>query len=250
MRHLLTLFLLLIVISGCGTNEAKQTTLTVAAASSLSDAMKELSAKYEEEHPDTDITLNLASSGVLANQIKQGAPIDVFLSASEDHFTELVKDDLIEPELHTNLLSNKLVLITNEPTSVTGWDDLLSNSIGRIAIGTPETVPAGAYAKEALESMKMIDKLHDQLIFGKDVRQVLTYVETGNADAGIVYKTDYLTSNKVSLVAEAPLDTYSSITYPAGVVEDGREEAQSFFTFLQSEQAMTIFKKYGFQGKK
>lgn len=250
MKHLLTLFLLLFVISGCGTNEAEQSTLTIAAASSLSDAMEELSAKYEEDHPDTDVTLNLASSGVLANQIKQGAPIDVFLSASEDHFTELIKDDLIDPELHTNLLSNKLVLITNEGTSLTGWDDLLSDSIDRIAIGTPETVPAGAYAKEALESLQMLDKLHDQLIFGKDVRQVLTYVETGNADAGIVYKTDYLTSNNVSLVAEAPLGTYSPITYPAGVVGDARKETQTFFAFLQSQEAMTIFKKYGFQGKK
>lgn len=250
MRHLLTLSLLLFVISGCGTNEAKQTTLTVAAASSLSDAMEELSAKYEEEHPDIDITLNLASSGVLANQIKQGAPIDVFLSASEDHFTDLGEDDLIDPELHTNLLSNKLVLITNESTSLTGWDDLLSENLGRIAIGTPETVPAGAYAKEALQSLQMMDKLDDQLIFSKDVRQVLTYVETGNADAGIVYRTDYLTSNKVNLVAEAPSDAYSSIIYPAGVVNGAQEEAKTFFTYLQSEEAMTTFKKYGFQRKK
>ncbi len=250
MRQFLTLSLLLFILSACGTNGEEQTTLTIAAASSLSDAMEELSAAYEVEHPDTEIVLNFASSGVLANQIKQGAPIDVFLLASKDHYNELVKSDLIDPELHTNLLSNKLVLISNEATSLAGWDDLLSDRVDRIAIGTPETVPAGAYAKEALQSLQMMDKLDEQLIFAKDVRQVLTYVETGNADAGIVYQTDYLTSNKVSLVAEAPLDANSPITYPAGVVNDAQEEAKTFFTYLQSEEAMTIFKKYGFQGKK
>lgn len=250
MRQCLTLALLLFILSACGTNGEEETTLTIAAASSLSDAMKELSATYEEEHPDTEIVLNFASSGVLANQIRQGAPIDVFLLASKDHYRELVKGDLIDPELHTNLLSNQLVLISNEATSLTGWDDLLSDRIGRIAIGTPETVPAGAYAKEALQSLQMMDKLDEQMIFGKDVRQVLTYVETGNADAGIVYRTDYLTSNKVSLVAEAPSDAYSPIIYPAGVVKDAQEEAETFFTYLRSEEAMKTFKKYGFQGKK
>lgn len=250
MRHFLTLFLLLFILSACGTNGEEKTTLTIAAASSLSDAMEELSATYEEEHSDTEIVLNFASSGVLANQIRQGAPIDVFLLASTDHYSELVSDQLIDPELHTNLLSNKLVLITNEATSLSGWDDLLSDRIDRIAIGTPETVPAGAYAKEALQSLQMMDRLDEQLIFAKDVRQVLTYVETGNADAGIVYQTDYLTSNKVNLVAEAPLDANSPITYPAGVVRDAQEEAEIFFTYLQSEEAISTFKKYGFQGKK
>ncbi|MGA9287744.1 MAG: molybdate ABC transporter substrate-binding protein, partial [Anaerobacillus sp.] len=187
MKHFLLVSIFLIVISGCQTSNSNgETNITVAAAASLSDAMKEVNELYEDEHPNTEITLNLASSGVLANQIKQGAPIDVYLSASESHFHEVEENDLIDPDHHTNLLRNKLVLIKSKAAELNNFDHLRSNNIDRIAIGTPETVPAGAYAKESLQSLKLWDKLQDKFIFGKDVRQVLTYVETGNAEAGLV----------------------------------------------------------------
>ena len=247
MKKFLVIGILLFIISGCQSNGQDKASITVAAAASLSDAMKELNTLYENQHPNSEVTLNLASSGVLANQIKQGAPIDVYLSASEDHFKEVEDKELIDARLHTKLLSNKLVLITGKSSPIKSWEDLLSVDRDRVAVGTPETVPAGAYAKEALQSLQMWDKLEDKLIFAKDVRQVLTYVETGNADAGIVYDTDFRTSNDVNLVDEAPQGTYTPIIYPAGVIRGAHEEAKSYFTFLQSEEAMTIFKKYGFQ---
>ncbi len=250
MKHFLLVSIFLIVISGCQTSNSNgETNITVAAAASLSDVMKEVNELYEDEHPNTEITLNLASSGVLANQIKQGAPIDVYLSASESHFHEVEEKDLIDPDHYTNLLRNKLVLIKSKAAELNNFDHLRSNNIDRIAIGTPETVPAGAYAKESLQSLKLWDKLQDKFIFGKDVRQVLTYVETGNAEAGLVYETDYEMSNNVSLVSDAPENTYTPIIYPAGVLNGANSEAVKYFAFLQSKEALSVFEKYGFQSE-
>ena len=247
MKRLFLLVLIALVISGCQSNESEPVSITVAAAASLSDAMKELNSVYEKEHPGTDITLNLASSGVLANQIKQGAPIDVFLSASESHFQAVKQEELLEPEYQMPLLKNHLVLIKSRSSTITKLEQLGSQEVKRIAIGTPETVPAGAYAKEALQSENLWNKLEEDLIYGKDVRQVLTYVETGNADAGIVYETDYLTSNKVELVENISEESYSPIIYPAGVIRGAGEEAVDYYSFLQSKKAKAIFESYGFQ---
>ena len=247
MKRLFLFSLIALIISGCQSHQTEPTKLTVAAAASLSDAMKELNSLYEKEHPDTDITLNLASSGVLANQIKQGAPIDVFVSASESHFQSVKQEDLLNPDDQTPLLKNKLVLIKSRSSDLTNFDQLVSGNVNRVAIGIPETVPAGAYAKEALQFENIWESLEEKLIFGKDVRQVLTYVETGNADAGIVYETDYRSSKNVELVEEVPEQAYSPIIYSAGIVRGASEEATNYYTFLQSKEAKAIFETYGFQ---
>lgn len=245
MKRLLLFSMIAFLISGCQSEQSEPTSITVAAAASLSDAMKELNHMYEKEHPETDITLNLASSGVLANQIKQGAPIDVFLSASESHFQAVNDKGLIEPDYQKPLLKNSLVLIKTPKANSLSFSKL--DDVRRLAIGTPETVPAGAYAKEALQFMNLWDKLEEDLIFGKDVRQVLTYVETGNAEAGIVYETDYRSSNNVKLVEKIPEEAYSPIIYPAGVIKGASQEATAYYTFLQSNEAKEIFEAYGFQ---
>ncbi len=242
------IFLLIaLIISGCQSPQSEQVSITVAAAASLSDAMNEVNSLYEKEHPNTNITLNFASSGVLANQIKQGAPIDVFVSASESHFQSVKQEDLLNPDYQTPLLKNKLVLIKSRSSNLANFEQLASGNVKRVAIGIPETVPAGAYAKQALEFSNVWETLKEELIFGKDVRQVLTYVETGNADAGIVYETDYRSSKNVDLVEEVPEQTYSPIIYPAGVVRGASEEATNYYTFLQSKEAKAIFESYGFQ---
>lgn len=241
------LLLIALILSGCQSTQSEQISITVAAAASLSDAMNELSSLYEKEHPNTAITLNLASSGVLANQIKQGAPIDVFVSASETHFQSVKKEDLLNPDYQTPLLKNKLVLIKSRSSNLANFEQLASGNVKRIAIGIPETVPAGAYAKQALQFANVWETLKEELIFGKDVRQVLTYVETGNADAGIVYETDYRSSKNVDLVEEVPEQAYSPIIYPAGVVRGASKEATNYYTFLQSKEAKAIFESYGFQ---
>ncbi|WP_270179836.1 molybdate ABC transporter substrate-binding protein [Alkalihalobacillus sp. CinArs1] len=233
-----------LILAGCLSNQNSEETITIAAASSLSDAMEEVIETYEKTN-DIDISLHVASSGVLANQIKQEAPIDVFVSASSEHFNA-VEDD-IDSSYRTELLSNSLVLISKKTSPITKWDDLFSSETKRIAIGTPETVPAGAYAKEAFTSMGIWNDLEEKLVYGKDVRQVLTYIKTGNAEAGIVYSSDHKVSKDVKIVSEVPQEHVPPITYPAGVVKGAPKAAQAFFTYLKSEQAMQIFEDYGFK---
>ncbi|MCA0986593.1 molybdate ABC transporter substrate-binding protein [Guptibacillus algicola] len=245
MKLRILLVVMSLILAGCQTSDDPNQTITVAAASSLSDAMEETIESYEETHPDIDISLHVASSGVLANQIKQEAPIDVFVSASNEHFSAV--DSLMDDTYRTDLLTNELVVITKEDTTVTTWDDLLSKNVKRIAIGTPETVPAGAYAQEALTSMDLWKDLESKLIYSKDVRQVLTYVETGNSEAGIVYSSDLNASEDVMMVARVPQENYSTIIYPAGVVKGAPQAAEEFFTYLKSDQAMQTFEDYGFK---
>ena len=120
----------------------------------------------------------------------------------------------------------------------------------KIALGTRETVPAGQYGVESLQNMKLWSAVESKIVYTKDVRQVLTYTETENVDAGIVYKTDALVSDKVSVVASANEDTHTPIIYPVGVIKDSKhvKEAEDFYHFLQSDEAMKVFEKYGFQG--
>ncbi|MDQ0818398.1 molybdenum ABC transporter molybdate-binding protein [Bacillus pumilus] len=120
---------------------------------------------------------------------------------------------------------------------------------GKIALGTPESVPAGTYGKEIFTQLNIWDQVKKNAVYGKDVRQVLSYVETGNVEAGVVYKTDALVSKKVKIAAEANPDMHSPIMYPVGIVKGTEHltEAKTFFQFLQSDTATSIFKKYGFQ---
>lgn len=245
MKLRILLVVMSLTLAACQTSKDQNQTITVAAASSLSDAMEETIESYEETHPDIDISLHVASSGVLANQIKQEAPIDVFVSASNEHFSAV--ESFIDSTHRTNLLTNELVLITKEDSSIKEWDDLLSRDVESVAIGTPETVPAGAYAKESLTSLGVWDDLEDKLIYSKDVRQVLTYVETGNSEAGIVYSSDLNASEDVIMVAKVPQEHYSTITYPAGVVKGAPQAAEEFYTYLKSDQAMQTFEDYGFK---
>lgn len=247
MKNQILIALLFMSLAGCQSSSTEKQTITIAAAASLSDAMTEIIDLYESKQPAVEISLHVASSGVLSNQIAQGAPIDVFLSASNEHFNALEKEGLIDSNHRVDLLSNNLILITKQASPVNDWKDLSSPQVNRIAIGTPETVPAGAYAKQALLSMNIWEDLEDKLIYGKDVRQVLTYVETGNADAGIVYESDIEVSEHVDLAARINQDNHSLISYPLGVVKGAPKSAEEFYDFLQSDTATKIFKNHGFK---
>ncbi|MEA5506780.1 molybdate ABC transporter substrate-binding protein [Halotia wernerae UHCC 0503] len=240
------------------TNPANQTTqsqateLTVSAGASMQDAMKAVGQAYQQEHPNTKITYNFGSSGTLAQQIQQGAPADIFISANEKFMDELDKKDLLLPGTRKDLLKNDVVLIVpnkgNVP-NISNFQQLTSSNIKRFSIGDPESVPAGRYAKEVLTNAKIYDQLKSKTIFAKDVRQVLSYVELGNVDAGIVYATDAKISNKVKVVATAPKNTHKPIVYPVGAIKrtQNPEAAKEFIQFLSSDRATDTFKKYGFQ---
>lgn len=248
---------LLLLLLGCSsekgqstaeTNEAGQVILTVSAASSLTDVLTEMAEKFKEENPNIELQFNFGASGTLKQQIEQGAPADVFISAAEDKYNELVKKKLVQEG--TNIVKNELVLIAsiNSDSTFKEFSDLSTDNVEKIAIGTPEVVPAGTYGQQALVYYGVWEELSEQIVYAKDVRQVLSYVETGNVDAGIVYKTDALTSDKVQIMATASEDSHDSITYPFGVVKasDHIEEAALFSEYLQSLQAKDLFTKYGF----
>ncbi|WP_246945362.1 molybdate ABC transporter substrate-binding protein [Bacillus pinisoli] len=246
---LIGVLLLFTFLIGCSINEesTQNKELTIAAAASLADALQEVKANYEEKYK-TQINYSFGSSGSLQEQITQGAPVDLFFSAAEDKFNTLVKEGKIDETETAHILTNELVLIVpkNSGKPVKTFEDLIQTS--RIAVGIPESVPAGKYAKESLESLGLWSTLEDKLVFGKDVRQVLTYVETNNVDAGIVYKSDAFLSEEVEVVATAKVGSHTPIVYPLGMISDSKnkEEAKRFFQYLQSEEAIDIFKKYGF----
>lgn len=245
-------------VAGCGGAKEQQkakaepVNLTVSAAASLKDAAEELKAIYEKQHADVTITYNLAASGTLQKQIEEGAPADLFISAGKSQMDALAEKGLIVDASRKDLLGNELVLIAGKDSKLAGFDGLADASVKKISIGTPETVPAGQYAKETLTSLNLWDQLQPKLVLAKDVRQVLTYVETGNVDAGLVYRTDAVTGKEIKIVAAAPAGSNKPIVYPMAVIKSTKhqKEAEQFAKFLQSDDAVKVFEKYGFKALK
>lgn len=251
------LTLLLLVVSGCSpkTNDEaanKKIELTISAAASLQDALTDIKAAFEREHPNVSINYNFGASGALQQQISQGAPVDLFFSAAEDKFNKLVQEGRIDKAKGTNLIGNELVLVVPNDSNknIHSFEDLPKSD--KISIGTPEAVPAGQYAKETIEHVNVWNAIEGKVVYAKDVRQVLTYVETNNVDAGIVYKTDALSSQKVKIVATAAENTHAPIIYPLGMIKNSThpKQAQLFYDYLQTEKSLKTFEKYGFKGVK
>ncbi len=261
-KNLVGMVLLLLVVlfafSACSKQPAEKSqetpkskvTLTVSAAASLKDAMDELKDIYAEETPDVNVTCTYASSGSLQKQIENGAGVDVFLSAANKQMDALEDKELLEDGTRKTLLGNDLVLVIPEDSSlVSSFEDLTKDTVKQIALGEPGTVPAGQYAEETFTKMNILDKIKTKAVYGKDVKEVLTWVETGNVDAGVVYLSDAITSQKVKQVAKAPEDSHKPIVYPASVIKASKhkEEAKAFLEFLSGAKAKSVFEKYGFK---
>lgn len=252
------LLLVIFTVAACGNDEntdetsentfgdAVEGTITVSAAASLVDALEEVRERFNEEYPDVQVDFNFGGSGALMQQIMQGAPADLFFSANESHFEEVVDEGYIEEENTVELLRNEIVLVVPEGGTVTSFDDL--ENAERIAVGNPESVPAGEYSMEAFENMDIMEGIESKFIFATDVRQVLNYVETENVDAGVVYHTDALTSDGIEVVDTAPEDSHSPVIYPLGILKgtDNPKAQRAFYEFVQSEEAGEIFNEYGF----
>jgi molybdate transport system substrate-binding protein len=224
-------------------------TLTLSVAASLQDAIVEVESDYQHEHGAIDFRNNFGSSGTLAREIEQGAPVDALISAGAKPVDDLESKGLLAADTRRNLLRSSLVLIAPQGSRLASFDDLAGKDVRLVAIGDPASVPAGLYAKQTLTALNLYDKLASRLVLGKDVRQVLTYVETGNADAGLVYATDAQLSKQVRVVAAAPESSHAPILYPMAIVAGSRHEAEAraFLAYLSSPAAQTIFLKYGFR---
>jgi len=225
-----------------------QTELTISAAASLKDAIVEAETTYRQSGAIVAFANNFGSSGTLATQIDQGAPVDIFISAAAKPMDDLAANGMIVTGTRRNLLRNTLVLIAPLDSKLRDFHGLTDKSTRLIALGDPAGVPAGQYGKQTLLSLHLWDQLNAKFVLGKDVRQVLTYVETGDADAGIVYATDAQASGKVRVVATAPESAHDPIVYPVAVVKGSRNEEASrrFIEFLGSTMAQAIFVKHGF----
>jgi molybdate transport system substrate-binding protein len=238
-----------------GAAPQQSSSITVSAAISLKDALDELGPIFQvQQHrknggSGTAVTFNYGGSGTLARQIEEGAPVDVFFSAAEKQMDELAAQGLIVADTRRDLVANALVLIAPaQPTALHSFQDLSNAAVKTIALGETSTVPAGMYARQTLEHLGLFASVEKKIVYAKDVRAVLTYVETGNADAGLVYQTDANTSTKVRVVAVAPADSHDPILYPAAVLRDAKDKAaaRAFVEFLQGSDARAVFQKYGF----
>ena len=224
-----------------------ETVLTVSAAASLTSALTKAQALYAQTQPDVKLAFNFSGSGVLQQQIEAGAPVDVFISAAAKQMDALEKKSLLLAGTRRDLLTNRLVLISSKnATGIGGLGDLVKPDVKRIAIGDPRSVPAGAYAIDVLGALGLAVQIEPKLVRMLDVRQVLTAVETGNADAGFVYLTDARLSEKVRIAATA--DTPSPIVYPIAVIHDTKQPdaATAFADFLTSGPVRAVFETFGF----
>jgi len=221
----------------------------VFAAASLTDSLKEIASGYEKASGDKAV-FNFGASSMLARQIEEGAPVDIFFSADQAKMDDLQSKGLIDKETRKDRLSNTLVIIVPSEggTTINSPKDLAAPAIKHVAIGDPRAVPIGIYAREYLQTLGLWDGIKPKVVATENVRAALAAVEAGNAEASIVYKTDAAISKKVKVAFEVPIDKVPKIRYPLAMVKEPKEPqaAKRFFDFLSSENAEKVFKKYGF----
>ena len=247
------------MLAGCGGTQTtspkqaeapKPVELTISAAASLKDAMAEIQTNYQKKAPNVKLVFNLGASGSLQKQIEQGAPADIFISAAPKQMNELEAKNLVNKATRKNLVENKLVLIVpqNSKLNLTRFEDVQKTEVNKLSIGETKVVPAGQYAEEVLKKLGVWEKIQDKIVFAKDVRTVLTYVETENVEAGIVYKTDAASSQKIKISATAPEGTHAPIIYPAAVLSATKNQkaAEDFMAYMTGPDGKTVFEKYGF----
>ncbi len=240
-------FIPFILFLGCGSD--KHNELSVFAAISLKDALTEIGGSFTDKH-NVKIYYNFGASTTLQRQIEKGASVDIYISASSHQLDALQQQNLINPTTRHDLLTNELVVVTHKDNglSLDKLNDLTDPKIEKIAIGQPGIVPAGTYTKESLVQQDLWDKIYSKLIFGNNVRSTLAFVSTRNVDLGIVYQTDAIISNNIKIILDIPNGTHSKIKYPTAIISNTKQKelATEFISYLRSEFASDIFRRYGF----
>ena len=239
-----------------GNSNATDTSLdgkevNLAAAASLKYVYDEkLIPMFEQKYPGVKVTPTYASSGDLQTQIENGLETDVFMSAANKQMDALVEEGIINNDTNLQFLENKVVLIVpaDSNSNISSFDDLI-NVEGNIAIGDPESVPAGQYAQEVLNNTGIWDDVESKLSLGTDVTAVLNQVAQGSADCGIVYATDAKSTDDVKVICEAPDDALKTpVIYPVAAIKDTNDTdaTKAFMDFLQTQEAKDVFVDYGF----
>ena len=248
LRGFLPAVLLTLAVLACAPGEKES--ILVYTAASLADVVEEIAEGYTEE-TGTGVEQHLGGSTALARQIVRGAPGDVFISAGAEPMDVLEESGLIEPASRRDILTNRLVLVGKpsvaEAMGITSIEDLRDAGGVRIAIADSELAPAGQYAREALMRLGLWERLEASILPSPHIRAALSYVETGNADVGIIYVTDLGAADEVQVLEEIPSENHSPIIYPAGVLTSGKGgSASSFVEYLADDEAGRIFRRHGF----
>ncbi len=246
MKRLLLLLALLLTLPAAGNAES----FIVSAATSLTDVFSDIGTAFEKAKPGVDVILNFAAPGALFSQMEQGAPVDVFASANTAWMDKALAKGLVIPETNVEFARNSLVLAVpkGNPAGVAAMADLTGAKVTKIGLGTPETVPAGQYAKEGITKAGIWDALEPKFIFGENVRQVLDYIARGEVDAGFVFLTDAVKAGEgVVIVAEVPLDT--PVSYPIAVLGKAAQPglAREFIAFVRSAEGRRLLEARGFK---
>ena len=223
--------------------------ITVSAATSLTDAFRDIAKAYEAHHPRDKVLLNFGASGALLQQIAKGAPVDVFASADEQTMDAAAAARLIAPAQRHDFAHNTLVVVVPPDSRLVlqRLSDLRQPAVRRIAVGNPASVPVGRYTREALESARLWTPLAGRFVMAQNVRQSLDYVARGEVDAGFVYGTDAaVAQHRVKLALQVPLA--APISYPIAptAAGAGNQQARSFLAYVLSPEAQAILARYGF----
>ncbi|WP_368639504.1 molybdate ABC transporter substrate-binding protein [Castellaniella ginsengisoli] len=223
--------------------------LLVSAAASLTNAFKELATQYETAHPETKVLTTFGSSDVVLRQIVEGAPADIFASADQKAMDKAVDAKAVDPATRVDFARNEVVLVVpaDNPRGIKSLDDLKKDEVTRIALGNPASVPVGRYTQAALEKAGAWETVKAHEILGQNVRQVLSYVERGEVDAGFVYATDAAVMKDKVKVVQA-IESPVPVSYPVALVRRaGRApEAADFLAFLRSAEGRAVLARHGF----
>lgn len=240
----------IILIVGCQfTQPNTNTALSVSAAASLKEVLEEIQPLYQKARSNINLTYNFAASGALLQQIEQGAPADIFISAAARQMDVLEQKGALVPGTRSNFANNRLAIVVPKGANkVKTVKDLKDSGIGRIAIGEIRSVPAGQYAEQTLKKLNLLDQIKPKLVYANNVRQVLAAVESGNAEAGFVYVTDAKILDKVEIATIVDDQLHSVIVYPMAVLKTSQhiDAATAFVQYLSSEEAKGILRQYGF----
>jgi molybdate transport system substrate-binding protein len=243
------------VLSGCGKQQAsseiaaKPVALTVFAAASLTEALTEIAELYKAAAPDVTLTFNFDSAGRLQIQIENGAEADVFISAGQKQMNELASGGRINADTRKNVLGNKIVLIVpeNSAKGIASFQDCMTKKVSLIAMGNSST-PLSQYGEEIFTFLNGWEIVTAKASLGATVKEVVSQVQSGSVDCGLVFSTDAATAKGVKVVAYAPDGSHQPVLYPAAVLKgsENAEAAKAFLDYLSSPDAVTVFERIGF----